>query len=126
VRRAVAAEALVAALSGGKVGGLTYINNLTALMGPFVDRVVVEAAPMRRDRPDLAHMSFNARAKVYIQEIWSCRASQIKIPALHSFICFLGLFLFCLHKNCDNSTTRCIGNHKNAIFIFYTRAILHY
>ncbi|KAG2639810.1 transcription termination factor MTERF2, chloroplastic-like [Panicum virgatum] len=68
VRRAVAAEALVAALSGGKVGGLTYINNLTARMGPFVDRVVVEAAAMRRDRPDLAHMSFNARAKVYIQE----------------------------------------------------------
>ncbi|RCV09425.1 hypothetical protein SETIT_2G027400v2 [Setaria italica] len=37
-------------------------------MGPFVDRVVVEAAAMRRDRPDLAHMSFNARAKAYIQE----------------------------------------------------------
>jgi mTERF domain-containing protein len=33
-----------------------------------VDRVVVEAAAMRRDRPDLAHMSFNARAKAYIQE----------------------------------------------------------
>ena len=68
VRRAVAAEVLVAALSGGKVGGLTYINNLTARMGPSVDRIVVEAAAMRRDRPDLAHMSFNARAKVYIQE----------------------------------------------------------
>ncbi|KAG2631537.1 hypothetical protein PVAP13_2NG242275 [Panicum virgatum] len=68
VRRAVAAEVLVAALSGGKVGGLTYINNLTARMGLFVDRIVVEAAAMRRDRPDLAHMSFNARAKVYIQE----------------------------------------------------------
>ncbi|CAN6213053.1 unnamed protein product, partial [Urochloa humidicola] len=68
VRRAVAAEALVAALSGGKVGGLTYIRNLTALMGPFVDRIVVEAAAMRRDRPDLAHMSFNARAKAYIEE----------------------------------------------------------
>ncbi|CAL5076943.1 unnamed protein product [Urochloa decumbens] len=68
VRRAVAAEALVAALSGGKVGGFTYIRNLTALMGPFVDRVVVEAAAMRRDRPDLAHMSFNARAKAYIEE----------------------------------------------------------
>jgi len=37
-------------------------------MGPFVDRIVVEAAAMRRDRPDLAHMSFNVRAKVYIQE----------------------------------------------------------
>ncbi|KAJ1287671.1 hypothetical protein BS78_02G029000 [Paspalum vaginatum] len=68
VRRAVAAEALVAALGGGKVGGLTYIKNLTARMGPFVDRVVVEAAAMRRDRPELAHMSFNARAKAYIQE----------------------------------------------------------
>ncbi|KAG2631534.1 hypothetical protein PVAP13_2NG242275 [Panicum virgatum] len=69
VRRAVAAEVLVAALSGGKVGGLTYINNLTARMGLFVDRIVVEAAAMRRDRPDLAHMSFNARAKVqYLKE----------------------------------------------------------
>ncbi|CAN6209275.1 unnamed protein product [Urochloa humidicola] len=68
VRRAVAGEVLVAALSGGKVGGLTYIKNLTARMGPFVDRVVVEAAAMRRDRPDLAHMSFNARAKAYIEE----------------------------------------------------------
>ncbi|WVZ61808.1 hypothetical protein U9M48_011623 [Paspalum notatum var. saurae] len=68
VRRAVAAEALVAALGGGKVGGLTYIKNLTARMGLFVDRIVVEAAAMRRDRPELAHMSFNARAKAYIQE----------------------------------------------------------
>ena len=68
VRRAVAAEALVAALGGGKVGGLTYVKNLMSRMGPFVDRVVVEAAAMRRDRPDLAHMSFNARAKAYILE----------------------------------------------------------
>lgn len=68
MRRAVAAEVLVAALGGGKVGGLTYIKNLTGRMGPFVDRVVVEAAAMRRDRPELAHMSFNARAKAYIQE----------------------------------------------------------
>uniref|UniRef100_A0A0A9H524 EMB2219 n=1 Tax=Arundo donax TaxID=35708 RepID=A0A0A9H524_ARUDO len=37
-------------------------------MGQFVDRVVVQAAAMRRDRPDLAHQSFNARARVYIQE----------------------------------------------------------
>ncbi|CAN6165606.1 unnamed protein product [Urochloa humidicola] len=68
VRRAVAGEALVAALSGGKVGGLTYIRNLTSRMGPFADRVVVEAAAMRRDRPDLAQMSFNARARAYIEE----------------------------------------------------------
>ncbi|XP_062189482.1 transcription termination factor MTERF2, chloroplastic [Phragmites australis] len=68
VRRAVAAEVLVAALSGGNVGGLTYIKKLTARMGRFVDRVVVEAAAMRRDRPELAHQSFNARARMYIQE----------------------------------------------------------
>ncbi|XP_047062884.1 transcription termination factor MTERF2, chloroplastic [Lolium rigidum] len=68
VRRAVAAEALVAALSGGKAGGLTYVKNLTSRMAPFVDHVVVGAAAMRRDRPDLAHQSFNARARTYIQE----------------------------------------------------------
>ncbi|KAL6647803.1 hypothetical protein ACP70R_015240 [Stipagrostis hirtigluma subsp. patula] len=68
VRRAVAAEVLVATLHGGKVGGMTYIKNLTARMGRFVDRVVVEAAALRRDRPDLAHQSFNARARAYIQE----------------------------------------------------------
>uniref|UniRef100_A0A0E0GJZ8 Uncharacterized protein n=1 Tax=Oryza nivara TaxID=4536 RepID=A0A0E0GJZ8_ORYNI len=68
VRRAVAGEVLVAALRGGKVGGLTYIRNLTSRMAPFVDRVVVEAAAMRRDRPELAHQSFNARARVYIEE----------------------------------------------------------
>ncbi|XBJ01337.1 hypothetical protein VPH35_021003 [Triticum aestivum] len=43
VRRAVATEALVAALSGGKAGGLTYVNNLTSRMGAFVDRIVVGA-----------------------------------------------------------------------------------
>ncbi|KAM3366472.1 hypothetical protein ACQJBY_015715 [Aegilops geniculata] len=68
VRRAVATEALVAALSGGKAGGLTYVNNLTSRMGAFVDRIVVGAAAMRRDRPELAHQSFNARARAYIQE----------------------------------------------------------
>ena len=68
VRRAVAGEVLVAALRGGKVGGLTYIRNLTSRMAPFVDRVVVEAAARRRDRPELAHQSFNARARVYIEE----------------------------------------------------------
>uniref|UniRef100_A0A0E0AK21 Uncharacterized protein n=1 Tax=Oryza glumipatula TaxID=40148 RepID=A0A0E0AK21_9ORYZ len=68
VRRAVAGEVLVAALRGGKVGGMTYIRNLTSRMAPFVDRVVVEAAAMRRDRPELAHQSFNARARVYIEE----------------------------------------------------------
>jgi mTERF domain-containing protein len=68
VRRAVAAEALVAALSGGKAGGLTYVKNLTSRMAAFVDHVVVGAAAMRRHRPDLAHQSFNARARTYIQE----------------------------------------------------------
>lgn len=68
VRRAVATEVLVAALRGGKLGGMTYVKNLTARMGRFVDRVVVEAAAMRRDRPELAHQSFNARARTYIQE----------------------------------------------------------
>ncbi|KAK3126333.1 hypothetical protein QOZ80_7AG0555000 [Eleusine coracana subsp. coracana] len=68
VRRAVAKEVLVATLRGGKVGGMTYIKNLTARMGRFVDRVVVEAALLRRDRPELAHQSFNARARTYIQE----------------------------------------------------------
>ncbi|KAL5198781.1 hypothetical protein ABZP36_002293 [Zizania latifolia] len=68
VRRAVAAEVLVAVLHGGKVGGLTYIKNLTSRMAPFVDRIVVEAAAMRRERPELAHQSFNARARTYIQE----------------------------------------------------------
>lgn len=64
----MAAEALVAVLAGGKVGGMTYVKSLTARMGAFVDRVVVGAAAMRRDRPDLAHQSFNARARAYIQE----------------------------------------------------------
>lgn len=68
VRRAVAKETLVAVLHGGKVGGMTYIKNLTARMGRFVDRIVVEAAAMRRDRPEHAHQSFNARARTYIQE----------------------------------------------------------
>ena len=77
VRRAVAAEALVAALSGGKAGGLTYVKNLTSRMGAFVDHVVVGAAAMRRDRPELAHQSFNARARTYIQESGVDRKSVV-------------------------------------------------
>lgn len=66
VRRGVAAETLKFALRAGKLS-IRYSDNLVSKLPGFVDRVVIGAAAMK-ENPELAHLSFNARAKKYIQD----------------------------------------------------------
>ncbi|KAG0450972.1 hypothetical protein HPP92_026666 [Vanilla planifolia] len=65
VRRGVAAEVLNGALGAGRLGK-TYSANVVSCLPRFIDKVVIEAAEMKA-LPEFAHLSFNARAKVYIQ-----------------------------------------------------------
>ncbi|KAH7661017.1 mTERF domain-containing protein mitochondrial protein [Dioscorea alata] len=66
VRRGVAAETLKFAFRAGKLS-IRYSDNLVSKLPVFVDRVVIGAAAMK-ENPELAHLSFNARAKKYIQD----------------------------------------------------------
>ncbi|KAG8081430.1 hypothetical protein GUJ93_ZPchr0007g3691 [Zizania palustris] len=45
-------------------------------MAPFVDRIVVEAAAMRRERPELAHSPSRAGTNIH-PRIWTCRSNQV-------------------------------------------------
>ncbi|XP_009398317.2 transcription termination factor MTERF2, chloroplastic [Musa acuminata AAA Group] len=74
VRRGVAAETLKDALRAGKMS-INYTTNLVSRLTEFVDRVVIGAATLKAV-PEFAHMSFNARAKSYIQR--SCVVSLVK------------------------------------------------
>lgn len=65
VRRGVAAEILKEALRAGKLS-VNYSRNLVSRLGGFVDRVVIEAAAMK-GVSEFSQVSFNARAKSYIQ-----------------------------------------------------------
>lgn len=65
VRRRVAAETLKDAMRAGKLS-ITYSANLVSKMSDFVDRIVIEAAAMK-EVPEFSHLSFNSRAKSYIQ-----------------------------------------------------------
>ncbi|WOL07851.1 transcription termination factor MTERF2, chloroplastic [Canna indica] len=65
VRRGVAAETLKDALRAGKLS-INYSTNLVSRLPEFMDRVVIGAAALK-GVPEFAHMSFNARAKSYIQ-----------------------------------------------------------
>nr|CAD1819558.1 unnamed protein product [Ananas comosus var. bracteatus] len=65
VRRRVAAETLKDAMRAGKLS-ITYSANLVSKMSDFVDRIVIEAAA-KKEVPEFSHLSFNSRAKSYIQ-----------------------------------------------------------
>ena len=65
VRRGVAAEILKEALRAGKLS-VNYSSNLVSRLSGFVDRVVIEAAAMK-GVSEFQQVSFNARAKSYIQ-----------------------------------------------------------
>ncbi|XP_073005832.1 transcription termination factor MTERF2, chloroplastic isoform X1 [Typha latifolia] len=65
VRRGVAAETLKVALRAGKLS-VTYSTNLVSKLSDFVDHVVIEAAALK-GVPEFSHMSFNARARSYIE-----------------------------------------------------------
>ncbi|KAG1368500.1 Transcription termination factor MTERF2, chloroplastic [Cocos nucifera] len=65
VRRGVAAEILKEALQAGRLS-IRYSANLVSKLPDFVDRVVIEAAAMK-GVSEFSHLSFNARAKSYIQ-----------------------------------------------------------
>ncbi|KAJ0980388.1 hypothetical protein J5N97_008643 [Dioscorea zingiberensis] len=66
VRRGVATETLKFAFRAGKLS-IRYSDNLVSRLPDFIDRVVMGAAAMK-ETPELAHLSFNARAKQYIQD----------------------------------------------------------
>ncbi|RRT83806.1 hypothetical protein B296_00008347 [Ensete ventricosum] len=74
VRRGVAAETLKDALRAGKMS-INYSTNLVSRLSEFVDRVVIGAATLKAV-PEFAHLSFNSRAKSYIQS--SCVVSLVK------------------------------------------------
>ncbi|KAK1269182.1 hypothetical protein QJS04_geneDACA005372 [Acorus gramineus] len=65
IRRAVAAEVLKQALRASKLS-ITYSENLVSRLPEFVDRVIIEAAFMKRE-PEFSHSTFNARVKACIQ-----------------------------------------------------------
>ncbi|PKU77827.1 hypothetical protein MA16_Dca005659 [Dendrobium catenatum] len=65
IRRGVAAEVLKVALSAGRLSK-PYSAKIVSCLPNFVDRVVIEAAEMKVV-PEFSHLSFNARAKRYIQ-----------------------------------------------------------
>ncbi|PKA47488.1 hypothetical protein AXF42_Ash020658 [Apostasia shenzhenica] len=65
VRRGVAAEILKVSLTAGRIGK-NYAANLVSCLPGFVDQVVIEAAAMKA-LPEFSHLTFNARAKNFIQ-----------------------------------------------------------
>ncbi|KAK9129876.1 hypothetical protein Sjap_010363 [Stephania japonica] len=65
IRRDVTAEIFMEAMRGGKFG-ITYSTNLVSVLPNFIDHVMIEAAAMK-GRTELAHFSFNARAKMVVQ-----------------------------------------------------------
>lgn len=76
---------------------------------------------MRRDHPELAHMSFNAEAKAYIQEaLWSLWSKERHFA---SFIYFFELFVFSMHNNCDYSTSKSIACHKKLDCLFVRASV---
>lgn len=65
IKRGVAAEILKAALRRNRIS-INYSNNLVSKLPQFVDLVLIEAAAMK-GVPEFSHLTFNARAKSYIQ-----------------------------------------------------------
>ncbi|KAG6529636.1 transcription termination factor MTERF2, chloroplastic-like [Zingiber officinale] len=65
VRRGVASETLKDALRAGRLR-INYSAKIVSSLPEFIDRVVIGAAALKL-MPEFAHLSFNARAKSYIQ-----------------------------------------------------------
>lgn len=65
IKRGVAAEILKVSLRYNRIS-INYSNNLVSKLPQFVDLVLIEAAAMK-GVSEFSHLTFNARAKSYIQ-----------------------------------------------------------
>lgn len=67
IRRKVTLEIFVDAMIKKGKFGITYSSNLGSKIGQFIDLVMIEAAEMKRV-PEFSRLSFNARARRFIEE----------------------------------------------------------
>ncbi|KAK1293413.1 hypothetical protein QJS10_CPB17g02172 [Acorus calamus] len=102
IRRAVAAEVLKQALRASKLS-ITYSENLVSRLPEFVDRVIVEAAFMKRE-PEFSHSTFNARVKACIQRsnvvplVKWLKHNSLTYPQIGKLICKCPGSLECLRQ----------------------------
>ncbi|KAK1316033.1 hypothetical protein QJS10_CPA05g01127 [Acorus calamus] len=102
IRRAVAAEVLKQALRASKLS-ITYSENLVSRLPEFVDRVIVEAAFMKRE-PEFCHSTFNARVKACIQRsnvvplVKWLKHNSLTYPQIGKLICKCPGSLECLRQ----------------------------
>ncbi|XP_020590390.1 transcription termination factor MTERF2, chloroplastic isoform X2 [Phalaenopsis equestris] len=92
IRRGVAAEVLKVMLSAGRLSK-PYSAKIVSCLLKFVDQVVIEAAEMKVVR-EFSHLSFNARAKSYIQRsgvvnlVKWLKHNSLTYPQIGQLICF--------------------------------------
>ena len=67
IRRKVTLEIFVDDMIRKGKFGITYSRNLGSKLGEFIDVVMIEAADMKRV-PEFSKLSFNARARRFIDE----------------------------------------------------------
>ncbi|KAF6136282.1 hypothetical protein GIB67_042767 [Kingdonia uniflora] len=66
IRRNVTSEILKECMRSGKFS-ITYSTNLISLIPDFIDHVMIQAASMKLV-PELSHLTFNIRAKMFIEK----------------------------------------------------------
>nr|XP_029116306.1 transcription termination factor MTERF2, chloroplastic isoform X2 [Elaeis guineensis] len=105
VRRGVAAEILKEALQAGRLS-IRYSANLVSKLPHFVDRVVIEAAAMK-GVSEFSHLSFNARAKSYIQSsgvvplVKWLKHNSMTYPRIGKVICMCSGDLLPVRRLCE-------------------------
>ncbi|XP_074285782.1 transcription termination factor MTERF2, chloroplastic [Silene latifolia] len=67
IRRKVALEIFIEVMVRKGKFGITYSTNLSNRISGFIDLVMIEAALMKKD-PEFSRLSFNARARCFIEE----------------------------------------------------------
>lgn len=92
IRRKVTLEIFVDAMVHKGKFGITYSRNLGSKLGEFIDLVMIEAADMKRV-PEFSRLSFNARARKFIEEsnviplIRWLKHNELSYPQIGRMIC---------------------------------------
>ncbi|KAK6916575.1 Transcription termination factor, mitochondrial/chloroplastic [Dillenia turbinata] len=91
IRRKVSFEVLMEAMKRGKFG-ITYSTNLVSGLSEFIDFVMIKAAEMKR-LPEYKHLTFNARARAFVDEsnivplIRWLKHNKLSHPQIAKLIC---------------------------------------
>lgn len=92
IRRKVSLEIFIDSMTKKGKFGITYSTNLGSKLGDFIDLVMIEAAGMKKV-PEFSRLSFNARARRFIEEsnvvplIRWLKHNSLSYPQIGRMIC---------------------------------------